>query len=567
MHLPSQRKRTRLGLSFAVILASSALVLTGCTSGTTAAAKGGAAKASSITINGSTGTMTENFNPLSFTALPGTLGVLYEPLYFYNLTSSGPPTPELATAFAWNADGTVLTITTRKGAQWSDGQAFTAKDVAFTFNLIAKTPALNTSGINATATATDDTTAVLTFTTPSFMQEAQVLGNQAIIPEHIWSKIAAPTTETNKTPVGTGPYTLTSFNPQSYLLTKNAHYWDKGKPQIDTVRYIALAGADAASAALLGDKVDWMGAFLPNLNALLKSHKEISYVNTPVNTTALFTCSNVALGCTGPQTDVAVRQAIYAALDRGQINKLAGGGFAGEASPTMILPVRDKKWISNPADVVIPQKADAAKATSILQAAGYTKGSDGFYQKNGTRVSLTVQVVAGWSDFISAIDVMTTELKAVGIELKSTQVAWNEWNDAETKGTFQLSLDSIGLGASSNPYFTYQPKYSTANTAKVGQAAANSGNFARYSNPVVDAALTKAAATNDTTAQAAQFAIVQKEIVRDLPYIPIYVNSTLTEFNLTNATGWPTNTNTYAFPAPWKTWDNGIVLKELKPVK
>ena len=233
----------------------------------------------------------------------------------------------------------------------------------------------------------------------------------------------------------------------------------------------------------------------------------------------------------------------------------------------MILPVRDKKWISNPADVVIPQKADAAKATSILQAAGYTKGSDGFYQKNGTRVSLTVQVVAGWSDFISAIDVMTTELKAVGIELKSTQVAWNEWNDAETKGTFQLSLDSIGLGASSNPYFTYQPKYSTANTAKVGQAAANSGNFARYSNPVVDAALTKAAATNDTTAQAAQFAIVQKEIVRDLPYIPIYVNSTLTEFNLTNATGWPTNTNTYAFPAPWKTWDNGIVLKELKPVK
>jgi peptide/nickel transport system substrate-binding protein len=55
--------------------------------------------------------------------------------------------------------------------------------------------------------------------------------------------------------------------------------------------------------------------------------------------------------------------------------------------------------------------------------------------------------------------------------------------------------------------------------------------------------------------------------VRDLPYIPIYVNSTLTEFNTTNATGWPTNDNKYAFPASWKSWDNGIVLKELKPVK
>ena len=211
--------------------------------------------------------------------------------------------------------------------------------------------------------------------------------------------------------------------------------------------------------------------------------------------------------------------------------------------------------------------ADAAKATSLLEAAGYTKGADGLYQKDGVVLSLTVQVVAGWSDFISAIDVMTTELKAVGIELKSTQVAWNEWNDAELKGTFQLSLDSIGLGASSNPYYTYQGKYNSINTAKVGQTAANSGNFARYSNPLVDQALKTASETNDVTAQQAQYTIIQKEIVRDLPYIPIYVNSTLTEFNLANATGWPTNDNKYAFPASWKTWDNGIVLKNIKPAK
>lgn len=562
MHCTSQPKKTRLGLAFTAVLAGTALAVTGCSS------KPASTKASAITIfNGATGTIAENFNPFSPTLLQPTLGIIYEPLYYYNLASSAEPKPQLATAFKWNAAGTELTITTRKGVKWTDGQAFTAKDVAFTFNLINKTPALNTSGLNATAKTTDDNTVVLTFKTPSFMQEPQVLGNQAIIPEHIWSKIADPTTDINKDPVGTGPYKLSTFTPESYSLTKNTGYWEPGKPQIGTVRYVSLATADAASAELLGGKVDWMSAFLPNLNDLLKNHKNLSYVNTPALTASLFTCSNAALGCTGPQTDVAVRQAIYQALDRGQINKLAGGGFAGEASPTLLLPDRDAKWISNSANVKIPQTADTAKAVSTLEAAGYVKGTDGFYAKGGNRLSLTVQVVTGWSDFISAIDVMTTELKAAGIELKSTQVAWNEWNNNETKGTFQLSLDSIGLGASNNPYYTFQPRYNSVNTAKVGAAAATSGNYARYSNPKVDAALTAAASTNDPATQLAQYTIVQDEIVRDLPYIPIYVNSTLTEFNLDNATGWPTNDNKYAFAASWKSWDNGIVIKELKPAK
>lgn len=570
MLLTSQRKRTSRGVTVAAGLAASALAVTGCTSGSSgpsASGPNGSGKSQITIFNGATGTIAENFNPFSPTLLQPTLGVIYEPLYYYNLASTAAPKPELATAFKWNAGGTRLTITTRPGVKWTDGQPFTAKDVAYTFNLIHKTPALNTSGLNATATATDDNTAVLNFKGKSFTQEPQVLGNTAIIAEHIWSKISDPAKDINKNPVGTGPYKLKSFASQSYSLTKNTTYWETDKPQIDTVRYISLATADAASAALLAGQVDWMSAFLPNLNDLIKGHKNLTYVNTPALTTSLFTCSNASLGCTGPQTDPAVRQAIYYAMDRTQVNKLAGGGFAAPASPTMLLPDRDKAWIANPADVTAPQSGDAAKASSILAAAGYTKGSDGVLQKGGNRLSLTVQVVAGYSDYISAISVMATQLKAVGIELKSTQLAYNAWNSNETTGKFQLTMDSIGLGASSNPYFTYQPRYSTANTAKVGEVAATNGNYARYSNPTMDAAVAAAAATNDEATQKDQYAIVQKEIVRDLPYIPIYVNSTLTEFNTTNATGWPTNDNKYAFPASWKSWDNGIVLKELKLVK
>ena len=573
MLLALRRPGTRHGAAAAALTCATALVMTACSSSSSSSSSGATGSASSagksqITIfNGATGTITENWNPFSPTELQPSLGIIYEPLFYYNLASSAAPKPELATAFKWNAAGTELTITTRSGVKWTDGQPFTAKDVAFTFNMIHKFPALNVSGLDATATAPDDQTAVLTFKSTSFMQEPQVVGNTPIVAEHLWSKIAEPAKTINQNPVGTGPYKLQAFSSESYVLTKNTDYWEAGKPKIDSVRYISLATADAASGALLAGKVDWMSAFLPNLDQLLKGNKALTYVNTPALTASLFSCANAQLGCTGPQTDPAVRQAIYYGMDRTQLNKLAGGGFAGPASPTMLLPERDKAWVANPDDVAIPQTGDAAKAASILTAAGYTKGADGIFAKNGQRLSLTVQVVAGWSDFISAISVMATQLKAVGIEVKAEQLAYQAWNSNETTGKFQLSMDSIGLGASNNPYYTYQPRYTSSNTVKVGEVAPNSGNYSRYSNPKVDAALTAAAATNDEAVQKQQYAIVQTEIVRDLPYIPIYVNSMLTEFNTTNATGWPSNDNKFALPASWKSWDNGIVIKELSPAK
>ncbi|GLW28402.1 ABC transporter substrate-binding protein [Actinoplanes regularis] len=562
------RRGRRLGAAVAAS-AALALAVAGCSDGGGGGtdANKGAANSSITIFNGATGTIVENWNPFTPTFLQPTNGLIYEPLYWYNFAAESKPTPMLATGYAWDGAGKVLTITTREGVKWSDGQPFSAKDVAFTFELIRKNKALNSTGISlASVEAKDDKTAVLTFTKPSFTDEAAVIANTPIIAEHVWSKISDPAKTVNQNPVGTGPYKLKTFSAQSYVMEKNANYWQPGKPQIQNVRYIALATADAASAALTAGQVDWMSAFLPGLEQLIKNQKNLTYVNTPALTASIFTCSGAELGCKGPQTDRAVRQAIYWALNRDQLNKLAGGGFAETASPTLLLPKRDQGWIANPNNLNTPGGPDVAKANQILDAGGWVKGGDGIRTKNGEKLSLTIQTVTGWSDFISLNDAMTQQLKEIGIELKPTQLSWNEWNNNQTQGKFQLSLDSIGLGASPNPYATYL-KYSSITTAKVGEAAPPSGNYARYSNGKVDAAVAAAAATNDEAAQKAQYTIIQDEIVRDLPYIPIYVNSMLTEFNTGNATGWPSNDNKYALPASWKQWDNGIVLTNLKPAK
>ncbi|MEV6343584.1 ABC transporter substrate-binding protein [Actinoplanes sp. NPDC051851] len=556
----------RLGAAVAAS-AALALAISGCSGGGGKKSTGNAADSSITIFNGATGTIVEQWNPFIPNFLQPTEGLIYEPLYWYNFASNAEPQPVLATAYSWDATGKVLTITTREGVKWSDGQPFTAKDVAYTFDLIKRTPEINAGALKIVSSeAKDDKTAVLTFEKPSFTDEASIVGNTPIVPEHVWSTISDPKTSINPNPVGTGPYKLKQFSAQSYVMEKNPNYWQAGKPQIQNIRYIALATADAASAALTAGQVDWMSSFLPGLDQLIKNQKNLTYVNTPALTASIFTCADTSYGCKGPQTDPAVRQAIYWAINRDQLNKLAGGGFAETASPTLLLPERDKDWIADPANLTTPGGPDVAKANQILDAAGWVKGSDGIRAKGGEKLSLTIQTVTGWSDFISLNDAMAQQLKEVGIELKPTQLAWQEWNTNEVQGKFQLSLDSIGLGASTNPYFTYL-KYSSTTTAKVGTAAGLSGNYARYKNATVDAAVAVAAGTNDEALQKQQYTIIQQEIVKDLPYIPIYINSMLTEFSTANATGWPTNDNKYALPATWKNWDNGVVLTNLVPAK
>lgn len=563
MFLRTRTSRYRTGGALVAGLVTSALLLTGCSGGgggsSTAAPEG-----STITVfNGATGTITENFNPFSTTALQPTLGVIFESLYWYNLASDTEPTPLLATGFEWNEDGTQMTIHTREDVVWSDGEPFTAADVAFTFNLVKDTPALNTTGLAATAEATDDSTVVLTFPEPSFMQEPNVLGNRAIVPEHVWKDVADPVTEINSDPVGTGAFTVKTFSAQSYMLTANPDYWG-GEPAVKNVRFISLDSADAASAALVAGDVDWMSAFLPGLEDIIATNPDLAYVNTPAMTASIFTCSDAAAGCVGPQTETAVRQAIYHALNREQLNNLAGGGFAATASPTLLLPERDAAWIADEAHLEAPQSADVETAKDLLDAAGWVEGDDGIRTKGGERLSMTIQTVTGWSDFISLNDAMTQQLAEVGIELKPSQVSWNEWNDAQQSGKFQLSLDSIGLQASANPFFTYDKWYNSANTTPVGENAIG-GNASRFSNKVVDDALAVARSTADEAVQAEQYALIQDVIAEELPYIPIYVNSMLTEFNNSRATGWPTNEDKYAMPVSWKAWDNGIVLKSITP--
>ncbi|PVE92294.1 MULTISPECIES: ABC transporter substrate-binding protein [unclassified Microbacterium] len=515
---------------------------------------------------GSQTPITANYNPFAPTVLHGALGPIYEPLFFFNKTSDSEPVGLIGDSYEYNEDGTVITITIKPDLKWSDGEPLTAADVAFSFNYEANNPEGN--GL-VSAEATDDTTVVLTYAAAQYTTEFQRLGSTYILPEHIWADVADFANFANEEPVGSGAYVVDKTTSESYTLVANENFRDADKLGVKKVQYIAVDNNQTAQDLLAAGELDWTGMFIPNPDDVTANGK-ISWVNTPQDPTVLYTCSNADLGCTGPQTDVAVRQALNVAIDRAAIKDKAFVGLTGDISPTYALLPRDEKWVADAANEVSPQEADAAEAAKILEAAGYVKDGD-FYAKDGVPLELTLTSVDGWTDYNDAAKLIAEQAAAAGIKITASTVQWQEFSDSRQGGEYQLIVGGMIGTSVADPFQIYRDWVggtAVQSTSPVGtEVPAGRWNFSRYDNPVVDAAIQSAISTNDEAEKKALYGTIQTEIVRDLPYIPLVINATQTFYNTKDFTGWPTEEEMYAFPPSWGAIAAGYVLTQLQPAK
>ncbi len=129
---------------------------------------------------------------------------------------------------------------TLRACRWNDGKPFSAADVAFTFQLRESNPALDTQGVwryLKSVTAPDPKTVVMTFNQPC-ASAFTLINNVPIVPEHVWSAVRDPVTFVNADkPVGTGPFTVKSFNPQQLILARNPNYWQADEVKVQELRF------------------------------------------------------------------------------------------------------------------------------------------------------------------------------------------------------------------------------------------------------------------------------------------------------------------------------------------
>lgn len=226
-----------------------------------------------LTIQGDLGnpTLTADFNP--YLNPPVRLGgalLVYEPLEIRS-PIDGSYTPFLATSFAFTSP-TVLTYQIRSGVKWSDGKAFTPADVVFSFMLLKKYPALDSTGIwsQITAVSARGNTVSFTFKKPN-VPFAGIVAAVPIVPQHIWSKIANPAKYDAANPIGTGPFTLGSFSPTGYVMKKNPTYWQSAKVAPAEVSFPAQSTNQSTNQLEVSSgRYDWAYQFLPDVKSTLR---------------------------------------------------------------------------------------------------------------------------------------------------------------------------------------------------------------------------------------------------------------------------------------------------------
>jgi peptide/nickel transport system substrate-binding protein len=505
------------------------------------------------------GDFTNGFSPYSSSSNYGSQGMIYETLLFMN-RMNGQTTPWLAKSYEFSSDAKTLTFHLNTNVKWSDGQAFSSDDVAFTLNMIHQYPTADGSGLwnyIDSVVNPDSSTVVVTLKQAYTPLLWYLAGQTYIVSKHEYSRVGDPTKFADTNPVGTGPFMLKSFTPQLIDLKKNPTYWQSGKPTISEVRYPSFNSNTSAELLLQRGDVDWTGLFTPNIQQTYVSkdpaHNHYWFPNRNVVMLYLNTAK-------APFNQLAVRQAISAAIDRDKIYKVAESGYEPVASPTgLLLPANQSNL--NPAYASTTFAMDAAKSTSLLDGAGFTKGSDGIYaDASGKKLSFNIDVVTGWTDWVTADQIIAANLKAIGIDAKVNAVSFNDYFSAMQLGSFDMAISWTNPGPT--PYFLYASMLLSTNSAAVGKTAAS--NWERWMDPTTDGYLKQYATTTDASVQQQALNGLQKVMVEQLPSIPLVDGATWYEYSSRNFVGWPDTTNQYASPAPFDFPDAAVVALNLK---
>lgn len=503
------------------------------------------------------------FNPLLGPALsrwPTTAGI-YEPLLVFN-TLKQEYVPWLATGHAWSAGNSALTFTLRPGVTWSDGRPFTARDVAFTFELLRKHRALDMSEVwtfLASVHARNDSTVEFLFQRP-FVPGLVAIGHQPIVPEHIWKDVADPVTFDNEHPVATGPFTeVRVFTDKLYELGRNPRYWQPGKPAIAGLRFPAYPDTAAVERALVRGEVDWAGIFLADVKKTFvdRDPQHHRYFSPPL-LGAIMLYPNATKK---PLDDVRVRKALSMAIDRDRIVEEAMLGTTRAADATGMSDVL-ARWRSPQAVAAGGwAKLDMARAGALLDEAGYAAGKDGLRTRGGAPLRLELNVVEGWLDWIRAGELIVQQLGRLGVQATLRRMTFSDFFDALQRGTFDLSLG--WTDSSPDPYSLYHALMGSEGVKPVGEHA--SANWHRHGSKAADRRLRALASTSDPAQRKRIADDLQMLFVQTAPVIPLFLHPAWGECNTRRFVGFPGPENPYARLSPSTPPDYLLVLTELKP--
>ncbi|ASD23336.1 peptide ABC transporter substrate-binding protein [Cryobacterium sp. LW097] len=533
----TRRTRTRLtsvlglGLVAALALSSCAAPEQGTESGT--------AGSSSLMLAADNGspTFVKNFNPFVIEKRTAST-IINEPLMVVNALD-GKSTNFLQTNYT-QPDAKTIVSDIREGVTWSDGEAFTAEDVVFTYSLLKEFPALDSTGVWSRLESLSADGQTVTFVLQAEDSSAPItMLAVPIVAEHLWADVADPVTFTNDDPIGTGPYTLGDFNANQYKLEKNPDYWQADKVAADE---LVLPAANS-QLDVVNNGYDWAYAFMSDVeNTWVAADEGNQYWFPAAGTVAI--APNLTKA---PYNDPNFREGMSLALKRDSIADNASEGTVGAAGQQGLLLPTQAEWLTDaiPDEGMVTQDTDAAEAA--FAKAGFTSKGGKLVDADGVQAKMTITTPNGWTDWLRAVQEIQKQYVAIGIDVKINQPQPAAYFQAVQNGDFDVAMTSFGGNGS--VYQGYYNLLSSDFLQPIGTTAPS--NYQRYSNPEVDRMLTEFRTTVDADRQKELAGELQEVMYNDLPVISVYYAGLWGLVSDKSFTGWPDADNPYMTPTPY----------------
>ena len=332
------------------------------------------------------------------------------------LDSALQAAPYAARGWEWSPDRRTLVLRMEPSLRWHDGRPTTARDAAFTI-LAARDPrtgyprSADLATLD-TAHAPDDTTLVLRFAgaQPAF---PQVLCELPLLPAHLVGEVPRPEMRRaafNLDPVGNGPFRFAGRRPgERWLFERNPNFPAAlgGPPRVERLVVAVVDEPTTKFAGLVSGELDVAGIG-PSMAPLVDRDPALRVLTYPV----LVANAIIFNPHRPPFDDARVREAVSLSLDRARIVRAALAGFGVPAAG----PVSPDNPLAAPAPAA---DRDTARADSLLDAAGWTRGADGRRQRGGRPLDFDLLTVGSGENAVEQL--VQADLAARGIRMEIRQ--------------------------------------------------------------------------------------------------------------------------------------------------
>jgi peptide/nickel transport system substrate-binding protein len=416
-------------------------------------------------------------NPVSATDAPSkdVIGRMAGNLIRINRLTQGTE-GALAKSWTQSADGLSYTISLRRGLRFSDGDAFDADDVVFTFKVLLD-PAVSATqrdllvvgGKPIVVTKVDAFTVRLTLAEPYAAAE-RLFDGITILPRHLLERaytqgMLANAWSPNSMPAsiaGLGPFRLKHYVAgQELVLERNPYYWktDSAKrrlPFLDELVFVFAGTEDGQVIRFQNGESDVLGRTSADNFALLSRDQaakryQLKDLGPSLEYSFLVFNQNDLTGKNLPQvaakqrwfTDVNFRRAVSLAVDRQGITRLVFKGRAvplwGNVSPG------NRNWINTS----LPRPArSVAKARELLKASGFAWRPDGsLVDKQGQRVEFTIVTSATSAQRVAMATLIQADLKELGMDVRVVPLEFRAMLNRLTETfDYEASVQALGGG-------------------------------------------------------------------------------------------------------------------------